>query len=142
MTLPIENLTGRCRCGALVFSAHVSKGYGVCHCQSCRRWTSGVWMGVEVKGPAPDITGPLMIQQTSLRAERANCKACGSPIYYRLRAGPYFLSQGCFDDQSGWVRLRELYGADKPDHYGFGPDAPLMTGWAMVWAALTGKLPR
>ena len=138
----IETLTGRCRCGALSFTADVSRGYGVCHCTSCRRWTSGVWMGVEVKG-ALHYDGPLERQDSSARAERAWCGACGSPIHYKLRlSGHVFLSQGAFDDQSGWTRLREIHADDRPDHYAFGPAAPAFTGWGTVWAALTGRLPR
>ena len=142
MTSDVEQMTGRCRCGALSFLAEVSRGYGACHCTSCRRWTSGVWMGVEVKGTV-QYDGPLEVAPSSLKAERGWCGACGSPILYRLRAtGHTFLSQGAFDDQTGWHRLRELYAEDKPDHYAFGADAPVMTGWGVFWAAVTGRLPR
>ena len=138
----IERMSGRCRCSALTFSADVSRVYGACHCASCRRWTSGIWMGVEVKGTL-DIAGPLRTVPSSLKAERGWCGDCGSPILYRLRAtGHTFLSQGAFEDQTGWTRARELYAEDKPEHYAFGPDAPVMTGWGVFWAALLGRLPR
>ncbi|MEL6452614.1 MAG: GFA family protein [Pseudomonadota bacterium] len=135
-------MSGRCRCGALSFSAPVSRVYGACHCSSCRRWTSGVWMGVEVKGEV-HFNGPLSVENSSPKAERGWCSACGSAMLYRLRpTGHTFLSQGAFDDQTGWQRMRELYGEDQPDHYAFGDHAPLMTGWAVFWAFLLARLPR
>ena len=99
-------------------------------------------MGVEAKG-AVSFDGPLVVQASSLKAERGWCQNCGSPMLYRLRAtGHSFLSQGAFDDQTGWTRARDIYVEDQPDHYAFGGPSPRMTGWATFWAALMGRLPR
>ena len=142
MTDHVETMTGRCRCGALSFFAPVTRVYGACHCQSCRRWTSGIWMGVEAKGQVR-FDGPLQVEPSSIKAERGWCRTCGSPILYRLRATRHtFLSQGAFDDQTGWARVRDIYVEDQPDHYAFGGAAPRLTGWATFWAAMSGRLPR
>ncbi|WP_415920294.1 hypothetical protein [Tateyamaria sp. SN6-1] len=80
--------------------------------------------GAEVKGTAT-FDGPLATAPRSLRAERRRCSACGSPILYRLRLiGHTLLSQGAFDDQTGWTRVRKNHAEDKPDHYAFSPVRP------------------
>ena len=139
-----ERLTGRCACGAVRFKADIAaRGYGQCECATCRRWCSGPWMGVEVTG-APQITGDLRVWASSARADRASCPACGTSVWFRVKGmNRVFLNLGMFDDQAGWTLLRRLCADERPKRLGTGVgEAPAFTGWGMLWAILTGRMPR
>ena len=46
-----ENVSGGCLCGAVRFTARLSKReMSVCHCDRCRRWSGGAFMAVETDG--------------------------------------------------------------------------------------------
>ncbi|MEE9330486.1 MAG: GFA family protein [Parvularculaceae bacterium] len=134
-------LTGRCACGAVTFKATATKSFGVCHCRMCRRWIGGVWMAVRITGE-PDIEGPIKIWKSSRIADRANCERCGSAIWHRSKTiKSLALGLGLFDDQTGWEMKRQIFIEQQPDHYGFGSKAVGLTGWATLWALITGKMP-
>ena len=42
----MPNLSGLSACGHVTFQVDVLKTYGTCHCQMCRSWSSGLWIGV------------------------------------------------------------------------------------------------
>lgn len=137
-----HSLSGCCSCGAISFTAIAPKTYGVCHCQMCRRWCGGVWMGVATT-EAPKIEGPLKIWKSSNFAERAMCEQCGASIYYRPKGSDKpLMGQGLFNDQSGWKMTRQIFADKQPDHYAFGDGGPLMTGWGTFIAILFGRMPK
>lgn len=138
---PVE-LTGRCACGAVKLRAKVPKTFGVCHCRTCRRWTSSIWMGVRSIEP-PHITGPVKIWKSSGFADRAFCAECGASIWHRpkLAKGPT-LALGLFDDQTGWTMNKQIFIEEQPDHYGFGGRGTGFTGWGALWALLSGRMPK
>jgi len=134
--------TGRCACGAVHFEVAAPKTYGACHCEMCRRWAGGVWMGV-VADEEPEITGEIAIWPSSKFAERAFCPKCGSNIWHRPKGGSApTMGQGLFDDQTGWTRTREIFDDDRPDHYAFGAPAAAFTGVGTIIAYLLGRLPK
>lgn len=138
----MPDLTGRCACGAVTFSVEAPKTYGACHCEMCRRWTGGVWMGVVCESE-PEVTGPLKVWKSSRIASRGFCPDCGSSVWHRPRHAKFpTLGQGLFDDQTGWTMTREIMAEDRPDHYAFGTGAKSFTGWGTLWAVVTGRLPK
>ncbi len=108
--------TGRCMCGAVTFSAVDMKDeFSICHCKQCQRWVGAAYRGVSVATEKLEITGRenIRVYASSNFAERANCKICGSAIWWRLTAGPYVgntsIPVGSLDDTDGLVLSRELY---------------------------------
>lgn len=135
--------TGRCACGAVTFKVSAPDTYGACHCEMCRRWTGGVWMGV-VCDELIEIDGPLREWSSSGIASRGFCERCGSSIWHKLRSTRKFtFGQGLFDDQQGWRLSREIFADDRPDHYALADEGQAaFTGWGTLWAALLGRLPK
>jgi len=137
-----QDLHGACACGAVTFQVVAKKTYGVCHCAMCRKWTSGVWMGVTVPKDTA-ISGPLQIWSSSSIADRAFCGSCGTSIWHRPKPGSIMvLGQGLFADQTDWTMNRQIFADAQPDHYGFGEQGVVLTGWGTLWAILSGKMPR
>lgn len=119
-------MTGGCLCGAVRFSASIKGGAGACHCETCRKWSSGPLMCVNADGPV-DFEGAenLSRYRSSDWAERGFCARCGSTLFYHLLPGQmapegmYILSAGALDDQSGLVFDHEVFVDKNPGWYAF-----------------------
>ena len=110
--------TGRCMCGAVSFIAQgADDTFSVCHCKTCQRWVGSALKGVSVKSENLTVTGAENIStfKSSEFAERANCKICGSALWFRLTAGKYVgntsLPIGLLDDADG-LALSTVYFVD------------------------------
>ncbi len=130
-------MTGACLCGAVRFTATPKKReVGACHCSMCRRWTTGPFLGLEC-GSTLDVAdkSQLGVYRSSAWAERAFCKQCGTPLYYRLVDKDfYFVSAEAFDDRGGFVLASQIFIDEKPAYYEFANKTHNMTG-AEVFAA-------
>lgn len=99
-------------------------------------------MGV-VAEEDPVISGPVEVWASSRRAQRGFCRTCGTSIWHKaVGAKTPTMGQGLFDDQSDWVRTREIFADARPDHYAFGEPAQAFTGWGTIIAYLLGRLPK
>ncbi len=117
--------TGGCMCGAVRFTAKLTKlEFGACHCEMCRRWTGSALLGITV--PQANVTwqGTETVSriQSSDWAERAFCNKCGTPLYYHLTAeGPMSadleLPIGLLDDAGGLTMTNEIFIDQKPDSF-------------------------
>jgi hypothetical protein len=108
--------TGQCLCGAVSFRATDMKDeFSICHCKQCQRWVGGPYRGVSVPTDKLEITGRenIRVFASSEFAERANCKTCGSAIWWRLTAGPFVgktsIPVGLLDVSDGLVMSTELF---------------------------------
>lgn len=127
--------TGSCLCGAVSFeiSSTIEK-VGACHCDMCKSWSGGVFLGIEVLPDALKVTGEenLKTYSSSPWAERSFCGTCGSSLWYRLTAagpyqGVYHLGMGTLKDPDGIPLTEEIYIDRKPDGYSFAQDTKTMT---------------
>ena len=135
--------SGYCACGAVNFIVKAPDTYGACHCEMCRRWCGGLWMGV-VCAEVIEIYGPVQEWKSSNIASRGFCKECGSSVWHKPKQSENFtFGQGLFDDQKGWTLSREICADDQPDHYALADKGQkAFTGWGTLMAVLTGRLPK
>lgn len=127
--------TGQCMCGAVRFTARdVPDTFGACHCEMCRRWSGGTFMGVTVPGKGLTWEGEVQIKtlQSSDWAERAWCQRCGTGLYYHVTAnGPmsddYEIPIGLFDDSTGMTLTSEIFIDHKPEGFAFAGDRDQLT---------------
>ena len=128
--------TGSCLCGAVTYEiANVPATTGACHCEMCRKWSGGVYLGMTVPADQMTVheTGSLTTFASSEWAERAFCAKCGSSLYYRVTApgphhGTYHVGLGTLDDPGGIPLTEELFIEVKPDGYSFAQETRTMTG--------------
>jgi hypothetical protein len=111
------NITGGCLCGAVRFTASPNdREVGACHCSMCRRWTAGPFM-VRDCGTTLSVEDKtnLGIYRSSEWAERAFCKQCGTPLFYRLiDQDLYFVSAEAFDNREGYAPASQVFIDEKP----------------------------
>ncbi|MCP5075831.1 MAG: GFA family protein [Rhodobacteraceae bacterium] len=128
--------TGKCLCGAVHFTITAPPTEtGACHCNMCRRWSGGVYLGVQVAPDNIKFAGAenITTYASSEWAERGFCKTCGSSLYYRVTApgshnGTYHMGLGTFDDPSRVNLTGEIFIDEKPQGYAFAGDTHKMTG--------------
>jgi hypothetical protein len=134
--LVLETRSGACLCGAVRFTAGLTKReFGACHCEMCRRWTGSALLGITV--PTGNVVWQgedhIATRQTSGWAMRAWCRDCGTHLYFRVTAdsewsGNTELPIGLFDDANGLRMTNEIYIDHKPDSFAFaGEGRTLMT---------------
>jgi hypothetical protein len=123
-------LSGRCLCGAVTFTATPAHGMHACHCESCRRWSGGVYLAVDC-GDSVEVadTAALGTYGSSDWAERQFCRTCGSTLFWRLKAGGMTaVSVQAFDAPSAFAFETEIFVDSKPANYAFAGDRPRLTG--------------
>jgi hypothetical protein len=127
----MPQLTGKCLCGAVTFSAAIAKpDVEACHCSMCRRWTSGPFLSVGHDGDVA-FTGAddIAVYASSEWAERAFCRRCGTTLYYRLRGQDHYaFSAGALDDDAALTLTRQIFIEEKPGYYDFANDTAKLTG--------------
>ena len=127
--------TGSCLCKSVTYSIRESiSETGACHCDMCRRWTGGVFLGIKVAHDGMEVQGEdsLGIYTSSPWAERAFCTNCGTSLWYRVTApgpfeGDYHVGMGGLDAPGGIALTGEIYVDRKPDGYSFAEDTHKMT---------------
>ena len=119
--------TGRCLCGAVTFRTSPEPHVHACHCEMCRRWAGGPFLGVNC-GPEVAFEGQVTRHRSSDWAERGFCAACGTHLFYFFAQGPlYVVLVGLFDDQSGLSFDREIFIDRKPGYYAFAGERKRQT---------------
>lgn len=119
--------SGNCLCGAVSYTlANDPKEIGACHCNMCRKWSGGIYLGVEAPTDTVRVSGTenLTVYASSPWAERAFCKICGSSVYYRVTApgpheGTYHFGAGTLNELGDVPLTGELFIDEKPGGYSF-----------------------
>jgi hypothetical protein len=130
---------GGCLCGQLRF--RVSAGplqSGYCHCRMCQK-NSGAPVVAWVTFPVTSFSwthGKPAIYQSSARARREFCAACGSYVAFRSESAPSEVSVNTtsLDDPAAFPPAMHIYTASRvpwlhiqdelPSYSGPGPLAP------------------
>jgi hypothetical protein len=104
--------TGGCQCGAVRFAVYSQPGrIGLCHCRMCQKAVAGPF-AVLAEVPWGEFAwtrGQPASFQSSSRAARDFCAACGTPLSYRHLGGPIIeLLTGAFDDPGRVVPTYEV----------------------------------
>ena len=122
-------LEGQCLCGAVTFTATAEKPSVIaCHCEMCRRWSSGPFMAVSCKSVTFDGQDNISRIRSSDWAERGFCNKCGSNLFYHLvDADSYQMAAGLLDDQSKLRLSLQVYTDEKPEFYEFANKTRMMT---------------
>ena len=93
-------VTGRCYCGAVSFTASALQEVTYCHCSDCRRATGApVAAFAAFREDNITFTGKLKSISVSDGVTRKFCEACGSPVsgHYSYLAGTIYVSVGLCD---------------------------------------------
>ena len=92
--------SGGCQCGAVRFRASRFGRASICHCRMCQK-AYGSFFGALVTAHDLEWTrGKPAYFQSSNRASRGFCAACGTPLSFRPDGGSEEVSCGAFDDPS------------------------------------------
>jgi hypothetical protein len=108
----------------------MQKNVGVCHCESCRRWTGGPLMVVDC-GTDVIFEGDenIKIFDSSDWAERAFCTNCGTHLFYRLKeSNQHIMPVGLFENDDAFVFNHQVFIEQKPSYYCFSNETEDMTG--------------
>ena len=125
-----QRLSGRCLCSTVTFTATPVHGMHACHCESCRRWSGGIYLGVDC-GDSVEVANADAVTtfESSAWASRSFCRACGSTLFWALKAGGMTaVSVQAFDDPSAFAFENEIFIDSKPANYAFAGDRPRLTG--------------
>ena len=98
MTTP--PLTGGCQCGAVRFAVDGPLGgAAICHCRMCQKATGAPFGSfVTAKGGLRWVRGQPKRFQSSNKAQRGFCAACGTPLTFEWKGQPVEVAIGAFDD--------------------------------------------
>ena len=112
MADPPKQITGRCLCGAVTYSAEADPVIqAACHCADCQRQTGSPFsVVVGVPRDAFQVQGSTLASFTTIgedhggETRRSFCSACGSPIFSDAAVAPgmIFIKAGSLDDAS-WL---------------------------------------
>lgn len=130
------NITGTCICGAVSLSGASSDlRVSACHCDMCRRWSSGPFFGVNCKDVTFEGADSIARIRSSDWAERGFCNQCGSNLFYHLiDSNEYQIAAGLLNDQSGLRISLQVFIDRKPTFYSLAQKTKTMTG-AEIYAA-------
>lgn len=114
-----QELSGQCLCGAVTIDALMkTPELTACHCDMCRRQTSGIFIGVSPEQSTVKVSGPAKVFRSSDWAERGFCADCGSTLWYgTVHDGARYLAAGLFDDAGGGTVTQEYFSDHCPRGY-------------------------
>ncbi|MEX0280227.1 MAG: GFA family protein [Arenibacterium sp.] len=119
-----QEINGQCLCGAVTVRARVTKPIlRACHCDMCRRHTSGMFISLPTDPASQQVDGPAKSFRSSEWAERGFCELCGSTLWYRtIEDNQRQLAAGLFDNAGG-AKMRFEFFADRcPQGYALSGD--------------------
>lgn len=130
MTETGTEISGKCLCGAISFSAKAENGnIGACHCTQCRAWSGGILLAVE---GATDlkISGEdqLAVYKSSDWAERCFCKTCGTNLFWRSATFNHTaVMAGAINNVEDLNLAKEIFIDSKPAYYALAGERPRLT---------------
>ena len=122
-------LTGRCLCGAVTVTVHApNPSLQACHCDMCRRHTSGMFVSLAIEHGSLTAEGPAQSYASSEWAERGFCGTCGSTLWYgTVHDGVRHPAAGLFDNAAGAEMKLEFFSDKCPVGYRLAGDHERLT---------------
>lgn len=124
-----RTLTGKCLCGAVSVTGIANDPkVATCHCDMCRRWSSGPFFEVTCENVAFEGEDNITKFRSSEWAERGFCNKCGSNLFYHIIDSQEFqISIGLMDDQSDLCLSLQVFIDSKPSFYSLADKTDTMT---------------
>lgn len=122
---------GHCLCKSVAFTMDTPSHLDACHCEDCRRWGGGPFIGPEMAALDFSSKDGLKWFRSSDWAERGFCSNCGSSLFYRLIDKPEKIgvTSGAITDlPDGLPVTMEFFIDKKPDYYAFEGERKRLTG--------------
>ena len=117
-------MKGSCLCGAVRFEVlgPLEHAPEACHCAQCRRQTSHVFVGVNVRRGNLAVQGVENVAwyRSSESVRRGFCSACGSVLFWQPTLPGYeftSVSMGAFDPPTGARLAKHTFVGEKSDYY-------------------------
>ena len=124
-------MKGSCLCGAVRIEvlAPLEHAPEACHCVQCRRQTSHVFAGVNVRRTQLAVQGEEKVAwyRSSENVERGFCATCGSALFWRPTIAGYAftsVSMGAFDSPTGLRLAKHTFVGQKSDYYDIADGVP------------------
>ncbi len=129
-------LTGRCLCGAVgVTGTAADPKVAVCHCDMCRRWSSGPYFEVTCEDVVFEGEDSITTFRSSDWAERGFCNKCGSNLFYHLvDSSDYQIAAGLLDNQEDLRLSLQVFVDSKPPFYTLADKTETMTAAEVIAA--------
>jgi hypothetical protein len=123
-------LKGACHCGGIKFELPASDHIDACHCDICRRLTSGPFIGLDCHaGFNLTKSESLKWYESSGWARRGFCSICGANLFYNLKGSEtYSVSAGALNIPHGTQLTKEIFIDEKPDYYAIAGERTRLTG--------------
>ncbi|GFE51224.1 aldehyde-activating protein [Roseobacter cerasinus] len=124
MTKAVHSIKGRCLCGAVTLTVQsVNPRLRACHCDMCRRHTSGMFISVDTLPGTLEVSGPAQSFASSEWAERGFCGTCGSTLWYgTVHDGMRHPAAGLFDAADLGEMTLEFFVDECPQGYALSGD--------------------
>lgn len=115
----MPRIEGQCLCGAISVTAKTDNAIlRACHCDMCRRHTSGAFFSIETVPGSIEVSGDATIYRSSEWAQRGFCGTCGSTLWYEtLQDGRRNLAAGLFADGGNAPLKMEFFADMCPQGY-------------------------
>lgn len=119
-----REIEGQCLCGAVRVTARTDNAVlRACHCDMCRRHTSGAFFSIETVPGSIVVSGDATTYRSSEWAQRGFCGACGSTLWYEtIHDRGRNLAAGLFADGGGAPLKIEFFADMCPNGYRLAGD--------------------
>ena len=124
-------MKGSCLCGAVRIEVRgpLEHAPEACHCAQCRRKTSHVFVGVNVRRALLDVQGDENVAwyRSSESVERGFCRTCGSALFWKPTLAGYdytSVAMGLFDPPTGTRLAKHTFVGEKGDYYDIADGLP------------------
>ena len=129
-------MRGSCLCGAVSFEVARALDHQpeACHCSQCRKQTSLVFVGVNLrlKDMTVHCSDYFTWYSSSEKVQRGFCSVCGSALFWNPTIEGYeFISigMGAFEPPTGVRLAKHTFVGDKGDYYEITDGLPQSPGY-------------
>jgi hypothetical protein len=129
-------IRGSCLCGAvrLEIEGAFEHQPEACHCTQCRKQTSHVFAGVNVRRKALTVHGSDKVTwyRSSERVQRGFCSLCGSALFWNPTIEDYewtSVAMGALERPTGLRLKKHTFVGDKGDYYEITDGVPQSDGY-------------